>query len=318
MKKDNKNVAIGKSSQLGGCLEWLPNDDRYYTYSKKDSIRALFIERMGELLPRKARNPKAFAAIHLPTTVGGYGLGLKRDTKKWLEASPEPTQYFVFKLFMGQAVKKDLRILRQLNTNTSRRGVTDLLDYQEELCEKLNRYAESAHRVPARFRQGPPLAMNWWELKHLFPADNAKRTVALAADNNILSVEEFVKRVTRGNLFQELLIGTQDLKVFNTNKYVDTYRKVVWPYWEATRDPYMEPFFDSLSSEQIASAIQGATPLWFIDISRESVEPILFTTQTPTGEIVEQYRLSGGSLIKLHTQRLPSLNIPRHRLGVKL
>jgi hypothetical protein len=246
MKKDNKNVAIGKSAQLGGCLEWLPNDNRYYTYSKKDSIRALFIERMGELLPRKARNPKAFAAIHLPTAVGGYGLGLKRDTKKWLEASPEPTQYFVFKLFMGQAVKKDLRVLRQLNTNTSRRGVADLLDYQEELCEKLNRMAEASRRIPLHLQRGKPIAMNWWELKHQFPADNAKRTVALAADNNILSVEEFVKRVTRGNLFQELLIGTKDLKVFNTNKYVDTYRKVVWPFgrqrgihiWNPSLTPY--------------------------------------------------------------------------------
>jgi len=64
LKKDNKNVAIGKSEQLGGCLQWLPTDNRFWTYTKKASIRALFVERMGSLLPRQSVNPRAFAAIH--------------------------------------------------------------------------------------------------------------------------------------------------------------------------------------------------------------------------------------------------------------
>jgi len=79
IKKDNKNVAIGKSGQLGGCIEWLPKDIRFFTESKKASIRALFVERMGDLLPRKATNPRAFAAIHLPTKIGGFGLGMKHE-----------------------------------------------------------------------------------------------------------------------------------------------------------------------------------------------------------------------------------------------
>jgi hypothetical protein len=320
MKKDNKNVAIGKSAQLGGCLEWLPNDDRYYTYDKKDSIRALFIERMGELLPRKAKNPRAFAAIHLPTTVGGYGLGLKRDTKKWLLASPEPTQWLVFKLLQGNFVKKDLRVFRKLNTNTSRRGVTDLLQYQEDMVDELNRQlamAWSCNAMPgqAMFAEQQLRAMDWWELKHKFPSDNARRTIALAADNNILSVEEFVKRATRGNLFQELLIGGKDLSVFNTNKYVHTYQKVVWPYYESKIEPWdPKPNFSRNTSEQIATAISKALPMWFLDINQTTALEVL--TTTPTG--AEEYHYQSGSFIKLHTQGLPSLNISPKRLGVRL
>jgi len=323
MAKDNKNVAIGKSAQLGGCLEWLPTDDRYYTYDKKDSIRALFIERMGELLPRKAKNPRAFAAIHLPTAVGGYGLGLRRDTKKWVLASPEPTKWLVYQILQGQHVKKHFRCFRKLNTNTSRRGVVDLLQYQEDMVDELNStmaMAWSANAYPgqAMFAAQQFRPLDWWELKHKFPSDNARRTIALAADNNILSVEEFVKRATRGNLFQELLIGGKDLSVFNTNKYVDTYRKVVWPYYEKNVEPWdPKPSFPQ-TSEQIATAITKALPMWFIDITETTQLPVLTRVTSPTGETHEEYYYQSGSFIKLHTLGLPSMNISPKRLGVRL
>jgi hypothetical protein len=188
------------------------------------------------------------------------------------------------------------------------------------MVDELNRQlamAWSCNAMPgqAMFAEQQLRAMDWWELKHKFPSDNARRTIALAADNNILSVEEFVKRATRGNLFQELLIGGKDLSVFNTNKYVHTYQKVVWPYYESKIEPWdPKPNFSRNTSEQIATAISKALPMWFLDINQTTALEVL--TTTPTG--AEEYHYQSGSFIKLHTQGLPSLNISPKRLGVRL
>jgi hypothetical protein len=303
LKKDNKNVAIGKSAQLGGCLEWLPKDNNYYTETKKASIRALFVERMGSLLPRKAKNPRAYAAIHLPTSVGGYGLGMKSELKYFLEASPEPHRWLVSKHMMGVNVKKDLRIFRKLNSNVSTRGVEDILAFQEDLIDRLNSYPTYIN------------AISFWELREKYPSDNTRRTIALAEDDNILSVEEFVKRATRGNLFQELLLGAKDLKVFNTKKYVDTYRQDVWTYYEKEGGPDWETDFSDMTSEEIARALSKISPMWFFDVSQMTTVDI-GTIDPDTGE--ETYEFVEGDYMSLYTHGLPSMNVSPRRLGLKL
>jgi hypothetical protein len=317
--KDNKNVAIGKSGQLGGCLEWLPNDDRYWTYTKKDSIRALFIERMGPLLPRKSVNARAFAAIHLPTAVGGFGLGLKRDLLKWTLASPEPTQWLISQLLAGRSSDKDLRVFRKLNTNVSTRGVESIQRYQERLMDDINQqcwmaWSMNANPGQAMFAGSPLQPIDWYALKRMYPSDNNRRTIAEAAENNILSVEEFVKRATRGNLFQELLIGVGELKVFNTNKYVTTYQKLVWPYYESQLKDYRYINLPKdLDSQKIATAINKSQSHWFI---RADTTMYLETNQSTT--VDEKFTWEGGSFIKLHTRGLPNMVIPPKRLGVRV
>jgi len=304
IKKDNKNVAIGKSEQLGGCLEWLPTDDRFWTYTKKASIRALFVERMGSLLPRMSANPRAYAAIHLPSKVGGYGLGLKVELQKWLALSPEPHRWLISKSSVGINVKRDLKIFRRLNTNTSRRGVESILDYQERIIDQLSEYPTYIN------------AISWWELKQQFPdpMNNAKRTIALAAQSGILSIEEFAKRVTRGNLFQELLLGKKDLKVFNTRKYVDTYRNSVWTYCE--REGMADwSDYPVLTSSEIAKVIDEMVPQWYFDVNQITTFDI-GQVDPDTGE--ETYDFVDGPYESMFTKGLPSLSIPPNKLGIRI
>mgnify|MGYP003572102243 CR=1 FL=1 len=303
MKKDNKNVAIGKSQQLGGCIEWLPIDSRFYTESKKESIRSLFIERMGALLPRKAVNPRAFAAIHLPQSVGGYGLGMKRELSKFLYQCPEPTIGLIHKAHAGVNVKKDLRYFRTLNTNTSVRGVEDILELQTRIIDQLNDYPNMIN------------AISWWDVKQQFPAPdgNARRTIALAADAGILSVEEFAKRATRGNLFQELLMGKKGLKIFNTRKFIHTYRWV----WGQAEDSGLLDWVEHepLDNAAVAKAIDSISPQWYFDINQVTTMDLGFWDPEHPEE--EVWDFHDATYIDKYTKGLPSFNVGFKVLGLK-
>jgi len=299
LKKDNKNVAIGKSTQLGGCLEWLPIDDRFWTFDKKASIRALFVERMGDLLPRKVTNPRAFAAIHLPTKVGGYGLGMKSELRQYLLQSPEPTRGLIHKASLGLDVTEELRIFRRLNTNISVRGVDYIQELQERIVDHLSEFPMGIN------------AIGWKELRQKFPdpMNNPRKTLALAADAGYLSIEEFAKRAVRGNLFQELLAGTRPRKVFNTRKFVQTYRSV----WNSTEDSLL-PYADDLglTSEEIAMAINQMQPQWFFDINQLVLSDIGFFMDEEVDDFQEE------KFINLFTKDLPVLRVPPATLGIRI
>jgi hypothetical protein len=300
--KDNKNVAIGKSTQLGGCLEWLPIDNRFYTETKKESIRSLFVERMGSLLPRKAINPKAFAAIHLPTKVGGYGLGLKRELQKWVYLSPEPTKGLIYKAHLGLSVKEDLRYFRILNTNTSDRGVEDIQELRQRIIDQLSEYP------------GMINAISLLELKQKFPNEenNIKKTMALAMDSGYLSIEEFAKRATRGNLFQELLLGAKDLKVYNTRPYCSTYQKVTWNRAEAEGLlEYAKNF--NLDQNQIEDAIWNMEPAWWFDINQITALDVGYWDGNPD---TETWDFRDDTYINKYTQGLPSFDVGFKFLGL--
>jgi hypothetical protein len=304
MKKDNKNVAIGKSTQLGGCLEWLPKDRRYYTEEKKASIRALFIERMGSLLPRKAVNPRAFAAIHLPTIVGGYGLGLKSELKEFYDRSPEPTKGLICKAILGMNVKEDLKIFRILNTNTSDRGVENIQLFQQKIIDQLSDYP------------GMIGAISWQELRERFPDPNynAKRTIALAADAGFLSIEEFAKRATRGNLFQHLLMGSKDLKVFNTRPFIQTYQKVVWE--RAEDSGLLEYQLDmDPTNEEIAKAISNIAPQWYFDINQITCMDV--GHWDPEDPDSETWDFKDDTYINKYTEGFPSFDVGFNILGLR-
>jgi hypothetical protein len=305
IKKDNKNVAIGKSQQLGGCIEWLPKDNRFFTETKKASIRALFVERMGELLPRKAVNPRAFAAIHLPTKVGGFGLGMSHELQQFLMESPEPHKGLIYKAHLGFNVKADLRVFRQLNTNIATRGVESIQELQERIIGQLSDYPNMIN------------AIDWREvrLRYPDPNNNARKTIALAADDGILSIEEFAKRATRGNLFQELLLGKEERKSFNTRPYVKTYSSKIWPYSDDEGLLVYASGAETLTNSQIATAIENMVPQWYFDINQITTLDRGFWDGNPE---TETFEFEEDTYINKYTQGLPSLSIPPYKLGIKI
>jgi hypothetical protein len=305
IKKDNKNVAIGKSTQLGGCLEWLPIDSRFYTETKKESIRSLFVERMGSLLPRKAVNPRAFAAIHLPTAVGGYGLGMKRELGYFLAHSPEPTKGLVYKAFLGLDVKSDLKIFRILNTNLSTRGVESIQQFEQKIVDQLQEYP------------GMINAIGWKELQKRFPDPyfNARKTIALASDEGILSIEEFAKRATRGNLFQALIMGTKGLKVFNTHPFVKTYGSRVWNKADEAGLLDYSQGADSLTSDQIAKAIRDIVPSWYFDINQITSMDVGFWD--PSDPDSETWDFKEDTYLGKYTSGFPSFDVGFKVLGLR-
>nr|UJQ92865.1 MAG: putative RNA-dependent RNA polymerase [Narnaviridae sp.] len=313
LKKDNKNVAIGKSRQLAGCLEWLPKDDRYYTEDKKLSIRKLFIQRMGPLLPKEPVNPRAFASVFLPTIVGGYGLGLRSETKYWALRSPEPTKWLISKILLDMDTEQDRKIFRKLNSNISSRGIESIIQSQEKMMESLR-------NIP-----GAPF-ISWKDLKAQFPNDNPRWTIAQAADHDILSIDEFVKRVSRGNLFQKLLLGQGDLSVFNTRPYVQTYKHVVWPYYEANKAD-VSVDLEAFSNDEIAKAISKVAPNDFIDAKAlyPYIRGQLDEEFDAPDEWIDESQLSDferiselDSLIRPLTKGQLSLTLPPKFLGIKL
>jgi hypothetical protein len=253
IQKDNRNVAIGKSGQLSGTLQWLPHDDRYWPRDKRVAIRNLFIERMGSLLPSRALHPRAYAAIHLPTRMGGFGLGFPDEIKDFLVRAPDPHRWLIAKASMGLCIREELRILRGLNTNTSVRGLPSQIVLEDKLLAEMN-------SCPAR--RG---AITWKELQEKFPSVNCnpRETLALAAEDGWLSFEEQVRRITRPDIFVKLIMGLEKLSLYNTNTYTAQYQKV-WGVLESMGlQNYRSEFPENITSKEIIYLVDSACPQWF-------------------------------------------------------
>jgi hypothetical protein len=304
IEKDNKNVAIGKSRQLGGTLEWLPKDNRFYTESKKISIQALFVLRMGPLLPSRAVNPRAFAAMCLPHEVGGFGLGFKSQMRQHYLDSPAPTRALINKLHLGLDVSDEIKVFRSLNSNMAARGVSKIFEYREVIASQLRDYPSSVD------------AIGWKELQQKFPDPNwnARKTLALAADSGYLSIDEYAERVTRGNLFQALLMESSQPVIFQTRPFVQTYKYVVWPKMEDELDAYSQPL--DLSNDEIARAISNHQPMWFFDTNQITTFDTGF--YDPEDPDSETWEFIDKSYIEGFSMGLPSLYIAPRALGLRV
>jgi hypothetical protein len=258
---------------------------------------------MGSLLPRKAVNPRCFAAIHLPTIVGGYGLGMKSELPSFLANSPEPTKGLIVKAFLGGNVKEDLKIFRKLNVNVSSRGVESILLLQEAIVTQLSEYPNMVN------------AISWWDVKKRYPDErqNARKTIALANDDGILSFQDFAKRATRGSLFQELILGARDLSIFNTNPFVKTYQKYVW---ERAEEIGLLDYSDyrPLTMEEIATALSDISPQWYFDINQETTMDVGFWDGNPD---TETWDFKEDTYINKYTEGFPSFDVGFKFLGLK-
>jgi hypothetical protein len=304
-KKDNKNTAIGKSSALANVLDWLPKDRKYFTTEKIESIRSLFVNRMGPMLPRKAINPKAFYAIHLPTIVGGFGLGHRSSMHLYLDKAPKPTQALLAKARAGIDVTDDLKIFKRLNRNVSARGVTSILEYQEQLEEQMKLVSNSLNPI------------TWKEILLKFPPVNYnnRRSIAEAAEAGILTIDEFVKRSTRGNLFQELLLGKKDLNVFNTRPYVKTYHDCVWTYAEESGLMEYHKLYTPFTEKEFANAITALSTTVFFDINQ--ITTIDTGSYDPAKPDEETFEFEDVPFSEVFTKGLPSLMVNPNKLGIR-
>lgn len=298
MAKDNKNVAVGKSAQLARTIEWLP--EYCYPPGKIQSIRNLFIKRMGPLLPREHSNPKAFAAIHLPPILGGYGLG-GRELKKYLKASPEPHQRLLSKMMLGITVTDELALLRKLNHNPSTRGVESIDQYELDLANQINALASQYGCI------------SWTDFQEKFRGANNRITIANGYREGWMSVSDFAKRVTRGTLFQHLLMGTAKAKEFQTVPWVQTYRNI----WNRLMDlvgPYDIPDWDRLTDKQLNRLVNSCNKVWYIDSCRMNTFDLGVEDNSPDGEH-ETYDFVQAPWLFGARIGMPDLSVGKHFVG---
>lgn len=331
-RKDNKNVAIGKAKQLGKTLEWLPDDSRYYDATKIESIRELFIKRMGGFLPKEKRNPRAFAQIHLPETLGGFGLGARKDIKKYLLESPKPVQYLVAKKLsfktMGfeQDMAPDVKVFRKLNSNTSVRGSEKVHEYMEQKIEKTNLSVwnesffdpngfYSMYGVPERIETK---FASWAGIKLIYyrKGDNAKKIKDRASIDGWIPVDEYANRCARGLLFQTLISGTEELKPYNTAPYTTTYRNHVWKWYEKEGGESWDlSVLETTPLEEIMSSIDEMRTLWYINTKKITVQQLLID-DSPYGNTGYRNKIFRGELLDAESIGLPSLQIDNRYLGI--
>lgn len=300
MAKDNKNVAVGKSAQLARTIEWLP--EYCYPPGKIQSIRNLFIKRMGTLLPREHSNPKAFAAIHLPPILGGYGLG-GREVKKYLAAAPEPHQRLLSKMILGVEVVDELSLLRKLNHNPSTRGVESIDQYERDLATQVNAFASQYGCI------------SWSDFQERFRGANNRITIANGYREGWMSVSDFAKRVTRGTLFQHLLMGTAKAKEFQTVPWVQTYRNI----WDRLMDlvgPYSIPDWDLYTDKQLNRLIQNCNKVWYLDSNRLATFDLGIEDDNPDGEH-ETYDFVQAPWLFGARIGMPDLSVGKHFVGWK-
>jgi hypothetical protein len=256
LAKDNKNVAVGKASQFARTIEWLPRE--LYPYNSIMVYRELFIKRMGSLLPSRHKNPRAFAQVFLPIEIGGYGLGPWSEVVDWLRQSPYPIQKMISKLQHGADIRHELRLLRRINTNPSRRGVsTDKVgEFRDTLLGQLEDYPDMVDAV--RFDQ----------LRVMFPGSDPRDTLRQAAGNGWLSFEEYADYITRGLIFRELLVNNEGRKEsFNSRPMVQTMYHIYDELMDLT-DGFDVPDWDNLPWREVKALVFGAKIQWYFDTNQ--------------------------------------------------
>uniref|UniRef100_A0AAT9JA15 RNA-dependent RNA polymerase n=1 Tax=Reticulitermes grassei narna-like virus 1 TaxID=3133488 RepID=A0AAT9JA15_9VIRU len=300
IKKDNKNVAIGKSAQIAGCIRWLPRDNRFWNTSKKTSIRDLFINRMGALLPSRAIHPRCFHQILLPKVLGGYDLGLPHEIYPAYLCSTEPIKWLLNKAFMGLDVKNELGYLTRLNSNQSVRGVEGLQQLRTTIVDQLREYPQMVG------------AISWKELLEKFPPDNdnPRHTEARASDAGWMSFKGFAEYSTRSSLFQELLMGDKSLRMFNTSAYVHTFNRI----WTKLEEEGLASFgAEPLCESDFRNILKTLdTDMWF-DASQPTSADVGFWDGNPE---TETYDFVDVPYKELYEMNLPHLQVGLRFLGL--
>lgn len=318
-------MAIGKSAQLVKVLSWLPIDNKHYSRSKVVSIRELFINRMGPLLPSKALHPRAHAAIHLPKILGGYGLGFEWEYKSMAQASPEPTKWFLSKLLQGYDCSSEVRIFSKLNKNVSKRGVAITKLRSELLRDNIEKYpgyygALTFSELQEKFNPIMDIEPTRDSVLSQLPENQIRKTERRWSNREMLdkakragylSAHDFAEWTVRGDLFQDLLVGTDKLNIFNTAPFTRTYQKV-WDECEVIGTDLFYEDISSHSSLDIANATEGYAPTLFIDTNVSVLVDIGFQGDDSRPE---EHDIVEAPIKELYTKGLPDLLVGKSFIG---
>jgi hypothetical protein len=225
LKKDDRNVAIGKAFQLMRTLKYLKKDDPVRMLA-----RDLFISRMRPLLPSKENNPKIWHLMFLPKQIGGLTLGFPEELQEHFDKAPFPIRAILFKMAYGLCVREEGRLLRKLTCNPAVRGVPYLQERTIQLQEVLED-PDGDVKGALNFLK-PIQKMTWSEVSAKVMKAHPGRyepnwIVRRAETMGIFTHHRFIERYLRGNIFLELLTSKpSSRKMFETSPIVDRYVKI--------------------------------------------------------------------------------------------
>jgi hypothetical protein len=309
LKKDNKNVAVGKCKQLASSLDWMPIDNRFYNYDEIISYRNLFIQRMGNLLPKADEHPRAYANIHLPMELGGYGLGLRREMPDFLARSPEPTKYLLAKIKMSDEMqftmytRADMRVFRKLNQNLAVRGIPTAIERQNQIIET--------------FLLNPYGLKSWDEIKYFDP--DPTRAIDIARAQGYVSIEKYAEMVTRPVIFEQLLVKPEDLKLnsFNTSVWIKTYHDQVWTWYERDGGANWDlSTVEHLSVNEFENLLKRMKSPYYININQSTTPKYIRDVHSDTMRTVSTN--PGQTLIQRENTAQPSLLVDPKILGFNI
>nr|QGV56801.1 RNA-dependent RNA polymerase-like protein [Matryoshka RNA virus 1] len=290
--KDNKNVAIGKSSTISACLKWMPKHPLWPEWHKQ-MIRGLFVSRMGSWLPNLRKHPKCFNSIMLPKFFGGYGLAMSdlEEYTAYTKAS-RPLQWIIAAVCDDHPQwREGIRELSRLNRNLSKRGDTKCLKFEQDIIEQLMMVLNDR--------------LSWKQLEEKFPSPHGPRgTVAEAQRAGYMSIRRFADEATRGVIFQNLVSEPHKISNFNTQPY----RKTMGIVWEKLEALGIDKCSRILDSDEYRSTKTKVNVDFYFNTQEITCADIGFWD--PDNPETETWEFIDVSFEKLYTMNLPTLRIP--------
>jgi hypothetical protein len=299
IKKDERNVALGKAHQLMNTLKYLI----YESPQLCRAARNLFIKRMGCLLPSRFKNEKLWHMIHLPKQMGGLGLGFPDEMIYHLKRSPYPIQALVSKAQMGLDVREEGRILRKLTENPSVRGIPALTDLFTKLQSSIEDPAMSEFSWNEVGLMAPPSSTTFMSFlekiqrEHDFQRPNEYiRALRIGERENIMTHHKWIRKFLRPEIFSTLLTtGSNRTNMFNTITIKDRYVKVR-DYILELAGSYEYPDYSNLTGSGLKALCYKMDEIRMIDGSEE-----IFT--------MSEWGVTFTTLDELSTQNAPNLAV---------
>jgi hypothetical protein len=263
LKKDDRNVAIGKAFQLMRTIRYLGDKP----FSKM--VRDLFISRMRPLLPSKDKHPKIWHMMFLPQEMGGLSLGLKDEVESHFTLCPFPIKALLWKMSLGVPMRREGRLLKRLVTNPAQRGITYLQERTEILERILEEESVTEEEIKANLPFLEPIqTVTYRELGERFQIWGQDLIRKLRTEG-IFSHREFVERYLRGSIFLELLSKTKPKrKVFETTPYLRRYIKIRDELLEGIPNEVTHEVIDRLDFNEVFDQFK-LTRVIYVDESQE-------------------------------------------------
>jgi hypothetical protein len=240
LKKDDRNVAIGKAFQLMRTLKYIA--DRPFS----TIVRDLFISRMRPLLPSKVKSPKIWHMMFLPKQLGGLSLAFDDEVESHFRQSPFPIRSLLWKIKIGKNIRPEGRLLRKLTSNPCQRGITALQERTLELQELMEDGVSSKSELESQLPFKDPIKFTEYsELVERF-SERGNALIRKLESEGIFTHHRFIERYLRGNIFMELLVQKPTKrKVFETAPYLQRYLRI--------KDELIEDLPDSVTEDDISA-----------------------------------------------------------------